>query len=313
MQTTDWGGNPHRPAALNIGAGIAGIQAALDVADAGYLVFLVEREPSIGGRTPQLDKTFPTLDCSWCILTPKMVDVRGLGDLPEWSRRRQLSGGSWRGSTRCRAERSILRQTWWYWRWAWSPAPTSPTSPPCSNRRAPPMVSCWSTIPNCVRWTHLWMVLVSWLLPGAQGYLGYHRPGEGRRLLCAGSPHSRHGAMGGRHSRSRGGSVHWVRDLRGGMSIRRASPRPPSGRSVGSMTYCAKDAGRVQKLSLEGYSVAAPHPGASAGAGGCADVIAGAVAALGRGPNDQGCALMGPNLSQRRALQWLVTLRGRHG
>ena len=64
-----------KPAALIIGAGIAGIQAALDIADAGYQVYLVEREPSVGGRMSQLDKTFPTLDCSSCILTPKMVDV----------------------------------------------------------------------------------------------------------------------------------------------------------------------------------------------------------------------------------------------
>ncbi len=64
-----------RPAALVIGAGIAGIQAALDIAGAGYPVYLVEREPSVGGRMSQLDKTFPTLDCSSCILTPKMVDV----------------------------------------------------------------------------------------------------------------------------------------------------------------------------------------------------------------------------------------------
>jgi heterodisulfide reductase subunit A len=67
--------NQSRPAALIIGAGIAGIQAALDIADAGYQVYLVEREPSVGGRMAQLDKTFPTLDCSSCILTPKMVDV----------------------------------------------------------------------------------------------------------------------------------------------------------------------------------------------------------------------------------------------
>jgi len=63
------------PAALVIGAGIAGMQAALDIADAGFKVYLVEREPSIGGRMSQLDKTFPTLDCSACIMTPKMVDV----------------------------------------------------------------------------------------------------------------------------------------------------------------------------------------------------------------------------------------------
>lgn len=49
--------------------------AALDIADAGFKVYLVEREPSIGGHMAQLDKTFPTLDCSSCIMTPKMVDV----------------------------------------------------------------------------------------------------------------------------------------------------------------------------------------------------------------------------------------------
>ena len=63
------------PAALVIGAGIAGIQASLDIAEQGVKVYLVEREPSIGGRMAQLDKTFPTLDCSSCILTPKMMDV----------------------------------------------------------------------------------------------------------------------------------------------------------------------------------------------------------------------------------------------
>jgi heterodisulfide reductase subunit A len=60
---------------LVVGGGIAGISAALELADAGYHVYLVEREPSIGGHMAQLDKTFPTLDCSACILTPKMVDV----------------------------------------------------------------------------------------------------------------------------------------------------------------------------------------------------------------------------------------------
>ena len=60
---------------LIVGGGIAGISAALELADAGYHVYMVEREPSIGGHMAQLDKTFPTLDCSACILTPKMVDV----------------------------------------------------------------------------------------------------------------------------------------------------------------------------------------------------------------------------------------------
>ena len=61
--------------ALVVGGGIAGMQSALDLAGQGIKVYLVEKEPSLGGRMAQLDKTFPTLDCSSCILTPKMVDV----------------------------------------------------------------------------------------------------------------------------------------------------------------------------------------------------------------------------------------------
>ena len=60
---------------LVVGGGIAGIQSSLDLANAGFRVYLVEKSPSIGGRMAQLDKTFPTLDCSACILTPRMVDV----------------------------------------------------------------------------------------------------------------------------------------------------------------------------------------------------------------------------------------------
>jgi heterodisulfide reductase subunit A len=60
---------------LVVGGGIAGINAALEIANAGHPVYMVEREPSIGGHMAQLDKTFPTLDCSACILTPKMFDV----------------------------------------------------------------------------------------------------------------------------------------------------------------------------------------------------------------------------------------------
>lgn len=61
--------------AMVIGGGVAGIQAALDLADAGYKVYLVERTGSIGGRMAQIDKTFPTMDCSICILAPKMSEV----------------------------------------------------------------------------------------------------------------------------------------------------------------------------------------------------------------------------------------------
>ncbi len=66
---------PIHPHTLVVGGGIAGIQAALEIADAGFHVYLVEREPSIGGHMAQFDKTFPTLDCSACILTPKMVQA----------------------------------------------------------------------------------------------------------------------------------------------------------------------------------------------------------------------------------------------
>ena len=61
--------------ALVIGGGIAGIQASLDIANSGYKVILIEKEPSIGGHMSQLSETFPTLDCSQCILTPRMVEV----------------------------------------------------------------------------------------------------------------------------------------------------------------------------------------------------------------------------------------------
>ena len=69
------GESPVTKRALVIGGGIAGIQTALDIADAGFPVDIVETKPTIGGKMAQLDKTFPTLDCAACILTPKMVDI----------------------------------------------------------------------------------------------------------------------------------------------------------------------------------------------------------------------------------------------
>ena len=63
-----------QPAVLVIGGGISGIQASLDLASRGIKVYLVEKSPSIGGRMAQLDKTFPTMDCSICILAPKMIE-----------------------------------------------------------------------------------------------------------------------------------------------------------------------------------------------------------------------------------------------
>ncbi|MFA6947788.1 MAG: NAD(P)-binding protein, partial [Eubacteriales bacterium] len=69
------GTSPVTKRALVIGGGIAGIQTALDIADAGYEVDIVEKQPTIGGKMAQIDKTFPTLDCAACILTPKMVEA----------------------------------------------------------------------------------------------------------------------------------------------------------------------------------------------------------------------------------------------
>jgi heterodisulfide reductase subunit A len=96
------------PNTLIIGGGIAGIQATLELADAGYHVYLVEREPSIGGHMAQFDKTFPTLDCSACILTPKMSDV-GLHEnvtLLTWAELEELSGsvGNFHAKIRKRAK-----------------------------------------------------------------------------------------------------------------------------------------------------------------------------------------------------------------
>ena len=62
-------------AVLVVGGGIAGIQAALDLAESGYYVYLIESSPAIGGRMAQLDKTFPTNDCAMCIVSPKLVEA----------------------------------------------------------------------------------------------------------------------------------------------------------------------------------------------------------------------------------------------
>ncbi|MCX6828146.1 MAG: CoB--CoM heterodisulfide reductase iron-sulfur subunit A family protein [candidate division Zixibacteria bacterium] len=76
---------PVNPDVLVVGGGIAGIHAALTLADSGKKVYLVEREPTIGGHMAQFDKTFPTLDCAACILTPKMSAVRSHPNIILWS------------------------------------------------------------------------------------------------------------------------------------------------------------------------------------------------------------------------------------
>lgn len=85
---------PVEPKAMVVGAGVAGMQAALDLAAAGIKTYLIESDMSIGGRMSQLDKTFPTLDCSQCILTPKMVDVGRAEniDLMTWSEVHEVEG-----------------------------------------------------------------------------------------------------------------------------------------------------------------------------------------------------------------------------
>ena len=74
---TTFSGNSQQPTAavLVIGGGISGMQSALDLANAGIKVYLVEGSPAIGGKMAQLDKTFPTNDCSMCIVSPKLVEV----------------------------------------------------------------------------------------------------------------------------------------------------------------------------------------------------------------------------------------------
>ncbi len=76
---------PVHPDVLVVGGGIAGIHAALTLANANRHVYLIEREPSIGGHMAQFDKTFPTLDCAACILTPKMSQVRSHPNITLWS------------------------------------------------------------------------------------------------------------------------------------------------------------------------------------------------------------------------------------
>ncbi|MBT8353063.1 MAG: FAD-dependent oxidoreductase, partial [Desulfofustis sp.] len=62
-------------AVMVVGGGISGMQSALDLANSGFKVYLVESSPAIGGKMAQLDKTFPTNDCSMCIVSPKLVEV----------------------------------------------------------------------------------------------------------------------------------------------------------------------------------------------------------------------------------------------
>ena len=103
---------PIRKRAMVIGGGVAGIQASLDIADSGYEVILVEKEPSIGGRMAQLSETFPTLDCAQCILTPKMVAVGSHPNIKilAWSEVRDVSG--YVGAFKVKIERKARGVDW---------------------------------------------------------------------------------------------------------------------------------------------------------------------------------------------------------
>lgn len=85
---------PIAEATLVVGGGIAGIQTALEIANAGHPVYVVEREPSIGGHMAQFDKTFPTLDCAACILTPRMSEAGSHADIQllTWSEVESVEG-----------------------------------------------------------------------------------------------------------------------------------------------------------------------------------------------------------------------------
>ena len=100
------------PATLVVGGGIAGIQAALELADAGYPVYLVEREPSIGGHMAQYDKTFPTLDCAACILTPKMSECGQHENvtLLAWSELEEVSGSIGNFKVRVRKKARYVKE-----------------------------------------------------------------------------------------------------------------------------------------------------------------------------------------------------------
>ena len=103
---------PVRPDVLVVGGGIAGLHAALTIANAGKRVYLVEREPSIGGNMARYDKTFPTLECSACILSPKMTAVANHPNITLWtySEVESVSGYVGNYSVRVRRHARYIRE-----------------------------------------------------------------------------------------------------------------------------------------------------------------------------------------------------------
>ena len=96
---------PIHPDVLVVGGGIAGIHAALTLANAGKHVYLVEREPSIGGHMAKFDRTFPTLDCAACILTPKMSAVKGHPNITLWTYSDVIQVGGYVGHYQVKVKR----------------------------------------------------------------------------------------------------------------------------------------------------------------------------------------------------------------
>jgi len=103
------GGNPVNPSTMVIGAGIAGIQASLEIANAGKQVYLVEQTGTIGGHMAMFDKTFPTLDCAACILTPKMVDVGQHDMIDLMTKSKVISVSGKPGAFKVKIKRKALR------------------------------------------------------------------------------------------------------------------------------------------------------------------------------------------------------------
>lgn len=94
-----------RDEVLVVGGGIAGIHAALTLANAGKRVYLVEREPTIGGHMAMFDKTFPTLDCAACILTPKMTAVKAQRNITLWTLSEVVEVGGYVGNFKVKVKR----------------------------------------------------------------------------------------------------------------------------------------------------------------------------------------------------------------
>ena len=96
---------PIKPDVLVVGGGIAGIHASLTLANAGKKVYLVERDPTIGGHMAMFDKTFPTLDCAACILTPKMSAVKNHPNITMWTYSEVVSVDGYVGNFQVKVKR----------------------------------------------------------------------------------------------------------------------------------------------------------------------------------------------------------------